>query len=72
MARNLYFSAKFAIVALALLLHFMTFAVAQQDPLPSWNRGVAKQNIISFVTMATQRQWGSLYPAREPHSRVRQ
>ncbi|MGD1972852.1 MAG: HAD family hydrolase [Desulfobacterales bacterium] len=31
-----------------------TIAVGDQDPLPSWNEGTAKQSIIDFVTRVTQ------------------
>ena len=31
-----------------------TVAVGDQDPLPSWNEGTAKQSIIDFVNRVTQ------------------
>jgi phosphoserine phosphatase len=39
--------------AVALALALATPAVAQDDPLPSWNDGPVKQAIIDFVTAAT-------------------
>src|SRR6476660_5950476 len=31
-----------------------SFAIAQSDPLPSWNDGAIKQSIIDFVTRVTK------------------
>jgi phosphoserine phosphatase len=40
-------------LALAALLALAQPALAQEDPLPSWNDGAAKQAIVDFVTAAT-------------------
>jgi phosphoglycolate phosphatase-like HAD superfamily hydrolase len=40
-------------LGLACLTAFATFAIAQNDPLPSWNNGLAKQAIIQFVNDTT-------------------
>ncbi|MBA2113125.1 HAD family hydrolase [Bremerella alba] len=40
-------------LSLFLLTLLPTLAVAQDDPLPSWNDGPAKQSIIDFVTKVT-------------------
>ncbi len=39
--------------ALAFLAAFATLAIAQNDPLPSWNNGPAKQSIVQFVNDTT-------------------
>jgi hypothetical protein len=36
------------------MLVMCTTLVLAQDPLPSWNDGVAKQNIVVFVDKATK------------------
>jgi len=45
------FSRFSRILALGLLLAFG--AQAQSDPLPSWNDGVARQAIVTFVNATT-------------------
>ncbi|KAB0265035.1 haloacid dehalogenase-like hydrolase, partial [Microvirga brassicacearum] len=40
--------------AIALLAAWVSAAVAQTDPLPSWNDGAAKQAIVAFVTDVTR------------------
>ena len=39
--------------ALILAIMIATPALAQEDPLPSWNEGPTKQAIVAFVTSAT-------------------
>jgi len=41
------------LLALCAILLLSTFALAQTDPLPSWNDGKAKQSIITFVEKVT-------------------
>lgn len=48
---------------LSLLLFFQAIvAFAQTDPLPSWNSGAVKQNIIKFVTDVTSPQSSQFVP----------
>src|SRR5918994_1263715 len=42
------------LATLALLATWVSAAVAQTDPLPSWNDGPAKQAIVAFVTDVTR------------------
>ena len=44
----------FRLGAMALFAAWMSAAVAQTDPLPSWNEGQAKQAIVAFVTDVTR------------------
>ena len=46
-------------------------ARAQDDPLPSWNDGAAKQAIVDFVTAATTEGGADLRRARRPHRHLR-
>jgi len=55
-----------ALVALPPLLLF-TAAQAQTDPLPSWNNGPAKQAIIEFVQVTTDRTNSKFVP---PEARI--
>jgi hypothetical protein len=43
-------------------------ALAQTDPLPSWNEGQAKKAIIQFVPATTD--WASPKPADVPEGRM--
>jgi len=42
-----------------------TFAMAQNDPLPSWNDGAAKQAIVEFVKTTTDPSSGKFVPPPE-------
>lgn len=42
-----------------------TFAAAQDDPLPSWNDGSAKQAILDFVAAATEEGGNGFLPPEE-------
>ena len=42
-----------------------TFAIAQNDPLPSWNDGAAKQAIVEFVKTTTDPSSGKFVPPPE-------
>ncbi len=53
------FSALIAVISLAFPL---SQSVAQSDPLPSWNEGVAKQNIVGFVVRVTKRGGADFVP----------
>ncbi|WP_162820434.1 HAD family hydrolase [Microvirga calopogonii] len=50
---------------LALFAAWITAAVAQTDPLPSWNDGPAKQAIIAFVTDTTREGSSDFIPEPE-------
>lgn len=51
--------------ALALVVAGFSSAVAQTDPLPSWNEGPAKQAIVSFVTDVTREGAPDFIPVSE-------
>jgi phosphoglycolate phosphatase-like HAD superfamily hydrolase len=51
--------------ALALAAAWMSAAVAQTDPLPSWNDGPAKQVIVAFVTDVTREGSPDFVPPQE-------
>jgi phosphoserine phosphatase len=51
--------------ALAMAAAWMSAAVAQTDPLPSWNDGPAKQAIIAFVTDVTREGSPDFVPPQE-------
>ncbi|GEO15203.1 HAD family hydrolase [Microvirga aerophila] len=50
---------------LALLVTWISVAVAQTDPLPSWNDGPAKQAIVTFVTDVTREGSPDFVPSPE-------
>lgn len=54
---------------LALFATWISVAVAQTDPLPSWNDGPAKQAIVTFVTDVTRE--GSPTSSRRPRGSPR-
>ena len=55
MNKKRFYSAVSTLAAVLLTLGMLsTVAVGDQDPLPSWNEGTAKQSIIDFVTRVTQ------------------
>ena len=47
------FDRRTTILSLIFAVLFASFAVAQTDPLPSWNEGAAKKSIIDFVARVT-------------------
>ena len=51
--------------ALALVATWISVAVAQTDPLPSWNDGPAKQAIVAFVTDVTREGSPDFVPPAE-------
>ena len=55
MNKKRFYSAVSTLAAVLLTLGMLsTVAVGDQDPLPSWNEGTAKQSIIDFVNRVTQ------------------
>lgn len=64
---TVFLGSKLAIVLLAVMLHFTRALALSPDPLPSWNAGEAKQNIVAFVASSTQDKWGTFIP---PERRV--
>ena len=58
-------TASLATVALALALSAPIAALAQTDPLPSWNDGAAKQAIVEFVDATTKEGSPDFVPAPE-------
>ena len=52
-------------VATAATLLFAAAALAQTDPLPSWNEGAAKQAIVNFVQATTDRANAKFVPPEE-------
>ncbi|MCP4330246.1 MAG: haloacid dehalogenase-like hydrolase [Alphaproteobacteria bacterium] len=52
-------------LALATYLALATLALAQSDPLPSWNDGAAKRAIIEFVRTTTDESSTDFVPAAE-------
>jgi len=52
-------------VALGALFSLGTTAHAQGDPLPSWNEGAAKQAIVNFVQVATDKSSPQFVPVAE-------
>jgi phosphoglycolate phosphatase-like HAD superfamily hydrolase len=53
------------LATLALLATWISVAVAQTDPLPSWNDGPAKQAIVAFVTDVTREGFPDFVPPSE-------
>ncbi|MFL5192773.1 MAG: HAD family hydrolase [Microvirga sp.] len=53
------------LATLALLATWISVAVAQTDPLPSWNDGPAKQAIVAFVTDVTREGSPDFVPPSE-------
>ena len=53
------------IVLLVLAITVATSARAQTDPLPSWNKGVAKAAILDFVADVTAEGGADFVPASE-------
>jgi phosphoserine phosphatase len=53
------------LATLALLATWISGAVAQTDPLPSWNDGPAKQAIVAFVTDVTREGSPDFVPPSE-------
>jgi phosphoserine phosphatase len=51
--------------AIALFATWISAAVAQTDPLPSWNDGQAKQAIIAFITEVTREGSADFIPEPE-------
>ena len=56
---------RIAVRALVAALAFGTNALAQPDPLPSWNDGLAKQAIIEFVQATSDRSSSKFVPAAD-------
>ncbi len=54
-----------SVLAGAASLVWSMLALAQTDPLPSWNDGPAKQTIVSFVQASTDKASTSFVPAAE-------
>jgi phosphoglycolate phosphatase-like HAD superfamily hydrolase len=54
-----------SVLALAAGLAFGTAALAQTDPLPSWNDGAAKQAIVGFVDKVTKQGSPDFVPEAE-------
>jgi phosphoserine phosphatase len=55
----------FRFAAMALVMAWASAAVAQTDPLPSWNNGPAKQAIVAFVTDVTREGSPDFVPPAE-------
>lgn len=55
----------FRFAAMALVMAWASVAVAQTDPLPSWNDGPAKQAIVAFVTDVTREGSPDFVPPAE-------
>ena len=59
---------RVTVAALSFLIAIVcarTGAIAQRDPLPSWNEGAAKRAIIEFVTKTTDKASGTFVPPKE-------
>jgi phosphoglycolate phosphatase-like HAD superfamily hydrolase len=54
-----------ALVCVTTFLLFTAAALAQSDPLPSWNDGSAKQAIVNFVKMTTDKSSPRFVPQEE-------
>src|SRR5262249_41314522 len=54
-----------AAVVLVLLLAVFGTAWAQTDPLPSWNEGIAKQSIFTFIQTVTDRASPQFVPPEQ-------
>jgi len=54
-----------SVLAAAAGLTFSTQALAQTDPLPSWNDGLAKQAIVNFVQTTTDKSSAGFVPQEE-------
>ncbi|MBO1906879.1 haloacid dehalogenase-like hydrolase [Microvirga sp. 3-52] len=55
----------FRFAAMALVIAWASTAVAQTDPLPSWNDGPSKQAIVAFVTDVTREGSPDFVPPAE-------
>jgi hypothetical protein len=53
------------LVCVTTFLLFTAAALAQSDPLPSWNDGSAKQAIVNFVKMTTDKSSPRFVPQEE-------
>jgi hypothetical protein len=51
--------------ALAISFGLLQSALAQPDPLPSWNDGKVKQSIIDFVTRVTKKEGPDYVPPED-------
>jgi hypothetical protein len=56
---------KLSIKAFAFVLSLSVAALAQGDPLPSWNNGAVKQRIIGFVDKVTSDGGADFVPPAE-------
>jgi hypothetical protein len=56
---------RVAIMLFALLCITQGHAIAQSDPLSSWNDGVAKKSIVDFVTRVTTEGGADFVPPAE-------
>src|SRR5262250_3325375 len=54
-----------SVLAVVANLAFGTHALAQTDPLPSWNEGAAKQAIVKFVEATTTQGSPKFVPPAE-------
>ncbi|HXV26252.1 MAG TPA: haloacid dehalogenase-like hydrolase, partial [Alphaproteobacteria bacterium] len=52
------------LIAIVAIVTLSTAALAESDPLPSWNDGQTKQSIVDFVTRVTK-EGGPDYVAPE-------
>src|SRR6185369_2650101 len=52
-------------ICLLLLLIAPRIVAAQSDPLPSWNDGIAKQSIVSFIQTVTDRASPQFVPVEQ-------
>jgi len=59
------YASAFRVFALGSLLALGTHALAQTDPLPSWNDGAAKKAIVEFVQATTTQGSPQLVPPAE-------
>ena len=59
------YASAFRVFALGALLALGTHALAQTDPLPSWNDGAAKKAIVEFVQATTTQGSPQLVPPAE-------
>jgi hypothetical protein len=59
---------RHALFAAWLVVNFVTaphFALAQSDPLPSWNEGAIKKSITDFVTRVTAQGGADFVPVEQ-------
>src|SRR5215203_5034970 len=56
---------RYRLALLALFVAWTLPAIAQTDPLPSWNDGPSKQAIVAFVTDVTRQGSPDFVPQQE-------